>query len=52
VASHTSKDVLDYIHLDVWGPVAISSNEGAYYFVRFIDDFLKMVFDNLRKNAK
>jgi hypothetical protein len=39
VASHTSKGVLDYIHSDVWRPVAVSSNKGAYYFFSFIDDF-------------
>jgi hypothetical protein len=39
VASPTSKGVIDYIHLDVWGAVVVSSNGGVYYFVSFIDDF-------------
>jgi hypothetical protein len=44
VASHTSKGVLDYVYLDVWGPVAVLSNEDAHYFVSFIDDFSRKVW--------
>jgi hypothetical protein len=44
VGSHTSKGVLEYVHSDVWGPVAVSSNGGAYYFVSFIDDFSRKVW--------
>ena len=43
VASHTSKGVLNYVHSDVWGLVAVPSNEGAHYFVSFIDDFSRKV---------
>jgi hypothetical protein len=43
VASHTSKGVHNYVHSNVWGLVAVSSNEGAYYFVSFIDDFSRKV---------
>ena len=41
IDSHTSKGVLDYIHLDVQGPVSISSHSGAQYFINFIDDYSK-----------
>jgi transposase InsO family protein len=44
VASHTSKGVLDYVHSNVWGPVAVPSNGGAHYFVNFIDDFSRKVW--------
>jgi hypothetical protein len=44
VASHTSKGVLDYVHSDVWGPVAVPSNGDAHYFVSFIDDFSRKVW--------
>ena len=37
--SHTCKGVLDYVHSDIWGPIAVPSNGGAHYFVSFIDDF-------------
>jgi hypothetical protein len=44
VASHTSKGVPDYVHSDVWGPMAVPSNGGAHYFVSFIDDFSRKVW--------
>lgn len=44
VASHTIIGVLDYVHLDFWRPVAMSSNEGAYCFFRFIDVRLSSKF--------
>jgi hypothetical protein len=44
VASHTSKGVLDYVHLDVWGSVAVPSKGGAHYFVNFIYDFSRKVW--------
>ena len=40
--SHTSKSVVKYIHLYVWGSVAVSLNEDAYYFVNLINNFSKM----------
>jgi hypothetical protein len=43
VTSHTSKGVLDYIHLDVWRP-AVSSNGSTYCFVSFIDDCWRNVW--------
>ena len=41
---HTSKEVLDYVHSDVWGPVTVSSHSGAHYFVSFIDDYSRKVW--------
>jgi hypothetical protein len=43
VSSHTSKGVLDYVHSNVWGPVAVPSNKGIH-FVNFIDDFSRKVW--------
>ena len=42
--SHTSKDVLDYIHSDVWGLVSVSSHSEAQYFVSFINDYSRKVW--------
>ena len=44
IGFHTSKGVLDYIHSDVWGPVSISSYNGAQYFVNFIYDYSRKVW--------
>ena len=44
VTSHTSKGVLDYVHSDVWGPVAVPLNGGAHYFFSFINDFSRKVW--------
>ena len=43
VVSHTSKGVLDYVHSNVWGPVAMTSNGSPHYFVNFIDNFPRKV---------
>ena len=42
--SHTSKGVLDYIHLDVWGPISVSFHNHAQYFASFIDDYSRKVW--------
>ena len=42
-SSHISKGVLDYVHLDVWSPILVSSHSGAQYFVSFIDDYSRRV---------
>ena len=44
VGLHRSERVLDYVHTDVWGPVATASIGGAKYFISFIDDFSRKVW--------
>ena len=39
VGLHRSERVLEYVHTDVWGPVATASLGGAKYYISFIDDF-------------
>jgi len=36
--SHNSKQILDYIHSNLWGPSPTISYGGALYFLTFIDD--------------
>ncbi|KAK8936753.1 hypothetical protein KSP39_PZI011993 [Platanthera zijinensis] len=43
-SSRRSKDVLEYIHSDVWGPAPVPSLGGANYFVTFIDDYSRKVW--------
>ena len=42
--SHVSKGILDYIHLDLWGPSPTISYGRASYYVMFIDDFSRKVW--------
>eukprot|EP00253_Pinus_taeda_P021000 PITA_21000 len=44
VGKHNSKDVLDYIHSDLWGPSPVMSYGGALYFLTFIDDYSRKVW--------
>ncbi|KAH9679839.1 hypothetical protein KPL71_026297 [Citrus sinensis] len=39
-----TKNTLDYIHSDLWGPSQVSSHGGAGYFITFIDDFSRKVW--------
>ena len=41
-AQHTSKDLLDYIHSDVWESSELSIS-GMKYYVSFVDGFSRMV---------
>ncbi|KAK8931206.1 hypothetical protein KSP39_PZI016897 [Platanthera zijinensis] len=43
-SSKRSKQVLEYIHSDVWGPAPEPSLGEARYFVTFIDDFSRKVW--------
>jgi len=38
-STHCTKEILDYVHTDVWGPTKTASIEGNHYFVTFIDDY-------------
>ena len=39
VSIHKSKDVLEYVHLDLWGPTRVSTYGGNRYFLSLIDDY-------------
>lgn len=38
-AIHQTKGILDYVHLDVWGPTKTASMSGKHWFVTFVDDY-------------
>ena len=42
-ATHCSERILDYIHIDVWGPIKMASIGCNHYFVSFIDDYSRML---------
>ncbi|KAH9769620.1 hypothetical protein KPL71_012083 [Citrus sinensis] len=39
-----TKNTMDYIYSDLWGPSQVSSHGGARYFITFIDDFSRKVW--------
>nr|GEV97066.1 retrovirus-related Pol polyprotein from transposon TNT 1-94 [Tanacetum cinerariifolium] len=41
---HTSKEILKYVHSDLWGPSPVKSQGGCVYFVTFIDDYSRKVW--------
>ncbi|KAH9662850.1 hypothetical protein KPL70_019489 [Citrus sinensis] len=43
-ANHDTREILEYVHSDVWGPTKTASIGGSHYFVIFIDDFSRRVW--------
>nr|GEW86692.1 retrotransposon protein, putative, Ty1-copia subclass [Tanacetum cinerariifolium] len=41
---HTSKEILEYVHSDLWGPSLVKSQGGCVYFVTFINDYSRKVW--------
>jgi len=37
-STHRSEGLLDYVHINIWGPTKTASLGGHRYFVSFIDD--------------
>ena len=46
---NVSKNILDVIHSDVWGPAKTTSVGGSRYYVTFIDDHTRKVWVYLMK---
>nr|GEY40604.1 retrovirus-related Pol polyprotein from transposon TNT 1-94 [Tanacetum cinerariifolium] len=44
IGHHTSKEILEYIHSDLWGPSSVKLQGGYVYFVTFIDDYSRKVY--------
>ncbi|KAH9657711.1 hypothetical protein KPL70_023190 [Citrus sinensis] len=42
-ANHDTREILEYVHSDVWGPTKTTSIGGSHYFVTFVDDFSRRV---------
>ncbi|KAH9716238.1 Integrase catalytic domain-containing protein [Citrus sinensis] len=43
-ANHDTREILEYVHSDVWGPTKTASIGGSYYFITFVDDFSRRVW--------
>jgi hypothetical protein len=38
-AIHNTKNILNYVHADLWGPSHKVSDGGAHYMLTIIDDY-------------
>ncbi|KAH9793297.1 hypothetical protein KPL71_004477 [Citrus sinensis] len=43
-ANHDTREILEYVHIDVWGPTKTASIGGSHYFITFVDDFSRRVW--------
>ncbi|KAJ0609721.1 putative RNA-directed DNA polymerase [Helianthus annuus] len=50
LSDHKTKEIGDLVHLDVWGPYRVSSNEGFKYFLTVVDDYSRSVWCYLLKS--
>jgi len=41
IAIHCIKEILDYVHINIWGPSKNASLGGKHYFVSFVDGYSK-----------
>jgi len=37
-STHRSESLLDYVHINIWGPIKTTSLGSHRYFISFIDD--------------
>ena len=44
VGKHNSKEILVYVHSDVWGKSPVPSHSGKEYYVSFVDDCTRYVW--------
>ncbi|KAH9726277.1 Integrase catalytic domain-containing protein [Citrus sinensis] len=42
--NHDIREILEYVHSDVWGPTKTASISRSHYFVTFVDDFSRRVW--------
>ncbi|KAH9696084.1 hypothetical protein KPL71_023037 [Citrus sinensis] len=43
-ANHDTREILEYVYSDVWGPTKTALIGGSHYFVTLIDDFSRRVW--------
>ena len=46
---YVSKQPLDYVHADLWGPAQVPSLSGGRYFMSVIDDYFRKVWIHILK---
>ena len=50
-ASHASSN-FELLHLDIWGPLSVSSIHGHIYFLTIVDDHSRFLWIILKPNMK
>lgn len=51
-AQHATKEILDYVHSDLWGPAHTSSLSRSRYFLSLVDDFSRKCWVNFLKTKE
>ncbi|TXG54163.1 hypothetical protein EZV62_019419 [Acer yangbiense] len=49
LTQHTTKQVLEYIHSNLWGPAKVPTHGGSRYFLSLVDDYSRKVWIYLLK---
>ena len=49
-AQHSTSEILEYVHSDLWGPAKVPTHGGNNYFLSLIDDFSRKVWIYLLKS--
>ena len=49
-AVHTNKGILDYVHIDLWGPSRKHSLDGCRYMLTIIDDYSRRLWSYFLKH--
>jgi hypothetical protein len=49
-AIHNTENILDYVHVDLWGPFRKVSHGGACYMLTIIDDYSRRVWPYFHKH--
>ena len=43
ITNYDTREILEYVHSNVWGPTKTASLDGSHYLVTFIDNFSRCV---------
>ena len=41
--TYTSKEILEIVHTDLYGPIEVQSYKGDKYIMLFVDDYSRMM---------
>ncbi|KAL5574367.1 hypothetical protein UlMin_023964 [Ulmus minor] len=50
LGSHSLKNILEYVHIDLWGPTKTSTRGGKVYLLSLVDDYSRKVWTYFLKH--